>query len=183
MKCPKCGRKMIHDQKHTFCLFCGYMDDGTIIKGKSEESKVSDVEIYLGKKYDKIYRNDTNLIIFLLGPFYFCYLKHLFLGVFCFFLNILIYYFVGSFTYQYRFLFFIATFLFLRVIYMTIANMIYLKLCDRKMKKIKLTSSDNYLDELRQLSDHTCSFWNVIWGILIIILIITFVFLIYMITK
>ena len=53
MKCPKCGMNMSKDSQHIFCTHCGYLDDGKQIHGY-EEKKASDLEIYLGKNFDKM---------------------------------------------------------------------------------------------------------------------------------
>lgn len=68
MICPKCGKKMTKDHIHTFCTHCGYLDDGKQIHGYTEE-QASDLEIYLGKDFDKIWRNENWFTSLILGPF------------------------------------------------------------------------------------------------------------------
>ena len=131
MKCPNCGRKMLSDHTHTFCIHCGYMENGTFIK-KKEDSYVSDVEIYLGNEYEVIYYNNNNYLTLLLGPFYFCYRNYFWLGILGFIFNLFCYFL----TYCTFPKFFFLTFLLLRILYMTAANILYLKLLEKKVETI-----------------------------------------------
>lgn len=178
MKCPKCGKNMSHDAHNNFCLFCGYLGDGKFISKNEKLQQCSDVEIYLGKRYDNVLHNETNVLIFFLGPLYFCYRKHLILGLLFFFLDVLVYYLVLIFSKDPIILLF--TFLFLRVIYMTGANTLYLKLCNIKVKNIKSKFGNNYLDELRKRSDNTCS---ILYIFLSISIVLSFFFIMFLIKK
>lgn len=177
MKCPNCGRNMVQDHQHTFCLFCGYMDQGVQIK-RNTEIPASDVEIYLGQHYDDIYRNRTNYIIFFLGPFYFCYRKYILLGVCFFFLDLILYSFSLLCFPEYSFFVLCFVFFILRIAYMSCANILILKLAEKKVRRIRKKYGEQYLEELRRLSDHSSSsFFQLVIGIGIILLVLFFIFL------
>lgn len=182
MKCPNCGKKILKDAAHQFCIHCGYLDDGKQIHTRDEKRRLSDLEIYLGDDFDKIYRNDTSLACFLLGPFYFCYRHYLLLGVLSFLGEILFWRFWLWCFPRYSFLSFIFAFFMSRVFFMTVSNMIYLRLCERKIKRIKKKYGDNYLDELRKFNGKSGSILSVILGIGVFFLSIFFA-LLYVLNK
>ena len=85
MKCPKCGKPMTK----AFCLYCGYMENGNTITKAEKNPSATDIEIYLGDRFDNICHNENTFLIFFLGPFYFCFNRLLFLGIFCAIIDIL----------------------------------------------------------------------------------------------
>ena len=66
MKCPKCKMPLMKDIGHTFCPYCGYLDDGMQIRS-SGHGELSDLELYLDDKYDTIVRNKNWAAILILG--------------------------------------------------------------------------------------------------------------------
>ena len=86
MKCPKCGKPINQKANKSFyCLYCGYMENGNTITKTKKNISASDLEIYLGDRFDKVYRNENMFTIFLLGPFSFCFNRLLFLRLsFCY---------------------------------------------------------------------------------------------------
>lgn len=144
MICPKCGKKMKKDQSNHFCIFCGYLENGNIVCKNKEELPASDLEIYFGKYYDQFYRNQNTALIFFLGPLYFCYLRHFFMSLVLIPINFLFYFFCFFCFPQFPIITFPVSFLILRIFYMTISNMIYLKLTQRKLDKQKKKDPANY---------------------------------------
>ena len=70
MKCPKCGKPINQKANKSFyCLFCGYMENGNTITKTKKNISASDLEIYLGDRFDKVYRNENMFTIFLLVIF------------------------------------------------------------------------------------------------------------------
>ncbi len=179
MKCPKCGKPIKQKANKSFyCLYCGYMENGNTITKTKKNISASDLEIYLGDRFDKVYRNENMFTIFLLGPFYFCFNRLLFLGVFCAIINALFYYFwITTFTLS---LFkILLLFIIVRILYMTCANMIYMKVYSKKIEKIKLKNPDNYLDILRDSNGKTTSFGMLVLGFLIFVAIVLLCFYMY----
>ena len=55
--CPKCGRPM-----HSFwCLHCGYMVNGEVITKESKNPSASDLEIYLGDRFEEWVVKNSNI--------------------------------------------------------------------------------------------------------------------------
>lgn len=148
---------MNKDSKYNFCISCGYIDNGNIISKK--QSEIKDIEIYLGKDYDKINRNEAYLLNFILGPLYFCYKKYFLLGIILVPIDLFLYYLLSTLITTLIPIPYIVTiifsFFFIRIIYMSISNMIYLKLCHRKIKKIKKNNKDNYIAIIRNKDYHS----------------------------
>lgn len=177
MHCPNCGRKIYKDTEHQFCIHCGYLDDGKQIRKRDEKRRLSDMEIYLGDDFDKIYRNDTSLSCFFLGPFYFCYRHYLVLGIVLFLGEVLFWRFwIWCFP-RYSLLSFVVAFFISRVFFMTVSNMIYLWLCERKIKRIKKKYGKDYLDQLREFNGKASSVFGAIIGIGVVFLSIFFALL------
>ena len=57
MKCPKCGKPMTR----SFCLYCGYMENGNTITKAEKNPSATDIEIYLGDRFDTICHNENML--------------------------------------------------------------------------------------------------------------------------
>ena len=76
-KCPNCEKRLTRN----FCMHCGYMTSGFFIDVKKPKS-ITDIEVYLDERYDKMNRNKNSFVTFLLGPLYFCYNKFLLAGLF-----------------------------------------------------------------------------------------------------
>lgn len=171
--CPKCGRPM-----HSFwCLHCGYMVNGEIITKESKNPNASDLEIYLGERFDVVCYNENKLFVFLLGPFYFCFNKLGWLGISCaivdYLLYALAYYFLGiSFK-------FLLVFLFIRLVYVTVANMTYMAVMRKKLEKVREKNPDNCLEILRKASDKTTSLRDLVVSALILAIIFLVMFMLF----
>lgn len=129
-RCPNCNRIL----QNTWCMHCGYMMNGEFISKKPIE--ISDIEIYLGDRYDKINRNQNAYLPFILGPFYFCYNYFLIFGL----LFIPVEYFVckGLYTlFQSVFVNSVMIFILWRIFFCAIANIIYLWLLEKKSNELK----------------------------------------------
>ena len=75
-KCPKCGFYM----KENYCVKCGYYEGASVSNIDRYEKKTNDLELLLKDEYQKIIYNKNLLLIFLLGPLYFCYYNCFLLG-------------------------------------------------------------------------------------------------------
>lgn len=162
-KCPNCGKPL----QRNYCLHCGYMDNGVFI-GKNTTQSISDVEIYLGRRYDKINRNKNAFLVFILGPFYFCYNRFLFFGLFL----ILVDFLVCSLLCLLFSSIFIRPFLIFilwRIMYVAAGNIIYLELCKIKVNIIKKIHPNDYEVLLRKKSENTTSIIMLALAILIIV--------------
>lgn len=169
--CPKCGKAM-----HSFwCLHCGYMVNGKVITKQEKNPSASDLEIYLGERFKSVCYNENTLLIFFIGPFYFCLNKFILLGVLCACLDLIIYMFMLQWLGTFKFLLF---FILVRIIYMTVSNMVYMKLLTKRIEKIKHDNPDNYLDILRAANDKTMSLGKLIVGVFIFLCICIAIFLI-----
>lgn len=161
-RCPNCNRILSRD----WCMHCGYMANGKFIQ-KNSTTSISDVEIYLGDRFDKINQNKNAFWVFILGPLYFCYNRCLFCGLLfvpieifiCYLLNILF----GSIIIRPLFIFFV-----IRLIFSASFNSIYLWLCKFKVSLIKKRYKDRYIDVLRDMSRHTTSIIFLILGVVIV---------------
>lgn len=177
MKCPKCGKVMSKDLAHTFCTHCGYLDAGEQIHGYTEE-KNSDLEIYLGKDFDKIWRNTNWLSSLILGPLYLCYRGFVLLGLILMPLEWMFWsVFAHSFSTFYYILLFLAIAI-TRVFFMTTNNMICIYFYNRRIKKIKKKYPDTYLEELRKNNGHVNSYMSLFLAVLLFVLfVISFIFI------
>ena len=162
-KCPNCRKRLTRN----FCMHCGYMTSGIFIDVKKPQS-ITDLEIYLGDRYDKLNRNKNSFVTFLLGPLYFYYNKFLLAGLLAMFFDLLfckVMFFLFYETF-FNLLFSLFT---LRFIYATVANMICLWLFKLKIKLMKKIYQDNYLDYLKKYSKDTTSLLFVILGIAFVV--------------
>lgn len=176
MKCPNCGKLMSKDREHIFCTHCGYLDDGKQIHGY-QESLSSDLEIYLGKDFDKIWRNTTWLSNLILGPLYLCYRGFVLLGLLLMplewvFWNVV----ANSFSKFYYPLLFLAI-VTSRMFFMTVNNMICIYFYQKRINKIKKKYPDTYLEQLRKNNHHVNNYMSLFLAFLIILL--TFISLIF----
>lgn len=170
--CPKCGRPM-----HSFwCLHCGYMVNVKVITKESKNPNASDLEIYLGDRFDTVCYNENKLFVFLTGPFYFCFNRFNLLGICAdigdFLLYALAYYFGGI---NFKLL---VLFILMRIIYVTVTNMVYMKVLSKRIEKIKKENPDNYLDILRDANGKTVSLLDLVVSALILAVIFLVVFMI-----
>lgn len=169
--CPKCGKAM-----HSFwCLHCGYMVNGKVITKQEKNPSASDLEIYLGERFQSVCYNENTLLIFFIGPFYFCLNRFVLLGVLCAGLDLIVYLFMLQWLGTFKFLLF---FVLVRIIYMTVSNMVYMKLLTKRIEKIKHNNPDNYLDILRANNDKTMNLGDLIAGAFIFLCISIVIFLI-----
>ena len=167
VNCPNCNMPL-HDN---FCMHCGYMTNGVYI-GEKEVESISDIEMYLGERYDKINRNQNSLLVFFLGPLYFSFNKFVLFGSLCFIFDIL-FCSLALFLFDKRpvmALFF--SFFTLRILYAAIANTIYLWLLKFRVSFIKNIYKDKYIDELRKRDKSTTSFLFLFLGIAVVVTIL-----------
>ena len=66
----------------------------------------------------------------------------------------------------------------MRIIYVTVANMVYMKVLNKKIEKIKEKNPDNYLDILRDANGKTVSLLDLVVSALILAVIFLVVFMI-----
>ncbi len=164
-KCPVCSKNL----KGNYCMYCGYLPSGAFI-GKNEPTSISDIEIYLGEKYDIINRNKNTGLIFILGPLYFIYSKCPIAGLIGILLDILIFPLTSLLGINA-----LLTLLLIRIMHTAVDNMIYLWLCEKKIKIIKKKYNDNYKEILRANDHNTTSILSLIIALLIIVLFIIFI--------
>lgn len=169
MKCPKCGMMLSKDTKHTFCTHCGYLDDGKQIHGYKEQ-QASDLEIYLGKDFDKIWRNTNWLSNLILGPFYLCYRGFVLLGLI--FMTLECFFWAAMFDsfYHFRYLLLILAIFLSRMFFMAANNMICIYFYKRRIAKIKKKYPNTYLEELRKNNVHVNSFISLLLAFLLLLL-------------
>ena len=148
MKCPRCGKDMLKSNSHVFCSHCGYLDDGKQIHGY-EEKQVSDLEIYLGDEYNKIYRNENFIVSLILGPLYLIYRGFLLTGLIFLAVEPFIWNIIGNSFSAFSPILSPLAFIVTRLFFMTANNMICLYFYQKKIDKIKKKNPDNYLEILR----------------------------------
>ena len=148
MKCPNCGFDM---NKNGYCMHCGYMNNGNIIDTKKKEHATM-LELYFGDEYDKIIRNQNWFIAGLLGPVYLFCRKHYLVGLLLIILDIIISLFFVTINYTLM-VYSLSTyyFLFNRIIWATINNMIYIKLITKRLNKYKEKNPDKYLENIQEM--------------------------------
>lgn len=178
MKCPRCGKKMSKDSSHTFCTHCGYLDDGKQIHGYGDE-KASDLEIYLGKDFDKIWRNENWFTSLVLGPLYLCYRGFIFLGLFFMPLEWLFWALMYSSFSHFRYVLLVIAIILSRAFFMGINNMICIYFYNRQIQKIKKKYPDTYLEELRKNNGHINHYMSFFIAVLLFALFVMSFILIY----
>lgn len=179
MVCKNCGQKMNRD----FCIFCGYMKNGSFIQKEGKET-LEDLEIYLEEDYQKILRNETYFATFLLGPLYLCYRKFFLTGFLLEILNAFLYLVlihVASYLGPFYLLTIISYFFLEKFVWMTIDNIIYLHLLEKKLKKIKEQYKESYKEKIYKIEKK--SILSFIIAILLYLLIIVTIIIIYWIYK
>lgn len=175
MICPNCGFEM----KDSFCIHCGYMSNGNYISSHESNSNVSDLEIYLGDKYNKYLYNENSLFTFLLGHLYFGYHSFVFIGVLAFYIEFLCYYFFLSFSNKLT----VVLCIIFRIIYASCSNMICLKLYQKRVDKIKRKDPSNYKKKLQDKNGKTTSILEMIICAFISFGSCICIFLLYMASK
>ena len=177
MKCPKCGKLMSKSQTHTFCTHCGYLDDGKQIHGYVEES-ASDLEIYLGKDFEKIWRNTNWLTNLILGPLYLCYRGFVLLGLLLMPLEWLFWSMMFGSFYHFRYVLLVIAILISRTFFMTANNMICIYFYNKRIQKIKNKYPDTYLEKLRKNNGHVNNYMSLFLAVLLFVLfVISFIFI------
>lgn len=183
MICPNCGRL----SKRDFCIFCGYMKNGEYIK-KCEKGD-SDLEIYLGYDYDKIVRNKTSFMTFLLGPLYLCYKNYFLVGILLAILDLVFFIFavyISSYMQigfvSFSFLFILLYIFFRFTFWMTFDNLIYIYLIKRKIKKYKVVYKTKYKEIIANDKKRSNIFLP-LFAIFLFVMTIIFIFLIFEILR
>lgn len=169
MKCPRCNKLMTKDKEHTFCTHCGYLDNGEQIHGYIEE-QASDLEIYLGKDFDKIWRNTNWLSNLILGPLYLCYRGFVLLGLILMPLEWLFWALMYDSFSHFRYVLLMIAILISRTFFMATNNMICIYFYKRQIVKIKKKYPNTYLEHLRKNNGHINHYMSLFLGILLLIL-------------
>ena len=178
MNCPRCGKLLMKDCHHTFCPHCGYLDDGEQIHGY-EEHQASDLEIYLGKDFDKIWRNENWFTSFILGPLYLCYRGFILLGLILMPLEWLFWDVMFHSFSRFRYYLLGIAVLISRLLFSAVNNMICIYFYNRQIKKIKKKHPDTYLEELRKRNGHFNKYMSLVLAVLLFILFVISLILIY----
>lgn len=153
MKCPNCNKEI----NKSYCMFCGYMLDNGNFIDKNKKGDVSLLETYLGYNYDKIVRNKNWIPTLLLGPLYIVVKGFLLYGLFLFFLDCFLFLFclmlnnhfpLPGFNLILNILLIITN----RILWMTLDNLIYVKLLNKKLEKIKEDNPNNYREIIDKMS-------------------------------
>ncbi len=177
MRCPRCGNVMTKDRFHTFCTRCGYLDEGEQIHGY-EEKQASDLEIYLGKDFDKIWRNENWFTSLLLGPLYLCYRGFVLLGLLLMPLEWVFWALMYGSFYHFRYVLLVIAILISRTFFMAVNNMICIYFYNRQIQKIKKRHPDTYLEELRKRNGHFNKYMSLFLAVLLFVLfVISFIFI------
>ena len=142
MKCPNCNVEL----KKGICLKCGYMENGNKIERFKDSDQHTEVRLY-NEDFDEMNTNQTKLLNFIMGSYYFSYRGHLITGIISTIIALLIFIFelkltnalkrLGSGT---TILIFLNTLFYIiinRVIYMSFSNPICIQIDKCKSKKIK----------------------------------------------
>ena len=156
MKCPNCGKPM----NKNFCIYCGYLTNGNFINKKIHQ--IGDVEKVLDKDFDKVIRNENKFTVFILGPLYLCYRDFLGLGIIFFFVDMFSYLIIPPLIMLIvAFLFnilisanltIVLYFIVNRLFWVTCSNMIYLKLLNMRIKRIRKKykdQADTYISKIK----------------------------------
>ena len=153
MKCPKCKLEL----NKGICLKCGYMENGYNIERNKENEKYKDIRIY-NEDFDIMNQNSTKLLNLLLGPFYFSYRNHLFIGILISIIDLLILTFeinfqnalttLGSIYNLFAFFNIVLYPIVNRMLYMGFSNVICIKIDEINIKKIK--KQENYIQKLEK---------------------------------
>ena len=154
MVCPNCGMEM----KHDFCIHCGYMTNGNFI----DTDKIIDdslLELYLGKDYDKITRNQNWIVAGILGPIYIFSRSHYLFGLLLIAVDILISLFFFVFSHAFLIYYVVVMFnvfyvVFNRIVWATIGNLIYKKLMLKRLEKIKREYPNDYKKRITKMYEN-----------------------------
>ena len=177
MKCPRCGNNMSKDCEHTFCTHCGYLDNGEQIHGY-EEKQASDLEIYLGKDFNKFWRNENCFTSFILGPLYLCYRGFILLGLLLMPLEWFFWAMMFGSFYHFRYVLLVIAILISRTIFMAVNNMICIYFYKRQIKVIKQKYPNTYLEELRKRNGHFNKYMSLFLAVLLFVLfVMSFIFI------
>lgn len=173
MKCPNCGRPL----HKNFCIHCGYMTNGSMINSTKEQS-ASDLEKYLGKDFDKITRNENYLTTFILGPLYLSYSYFIVSGTIFSIIDLITILFIREIftiitSYSPINMMLLITpmiIFFSRLFWLAFDNIIYTKLLNIKIKKIRKTIDfDSYIAKKKT---PTQSMFGVIISLIIIMILL-----------
>lgn len=161
-------------------MFCGYMSNGNFINNKKDNP--TDLELYLGKDYDKIVKNTNFLETFFFGSLYLSYKKFFIEGFFFGLINMMFLYLgavigsyisIGSSNFPIPggiFFLLIAKFL-----WMGYGNFIYIYLINKKIAYLKEHNFKKYqkvLHEEEKNSNFLLPFLTIFIYIIIIILVV-----------
>ncbi len=157
MICIKCGGSIVDG----CCTKCGYLINGNRIQDKSTDINL-ELKLF-NKDFGKISRNKNLFLVTILGPLYFSYMGHFFLGTF----SVLFDYIYFTYAFQFFDAINIVTinmfntpfqtiFIILinRLFYVIFSNTICLSLDKNKIKRIKKKYKDNYIDKLKSYKHH-----------------------------
>ena len=171
MYCPNCGFGM----DDNYCIHCGYLRNGNFIEDKQNDEPL--LSYYFGSKFDYYYRNKNWFISGLLGPTYiFCH-NHYVAGVILYILDLVITMFFLVFNHVFLLTHAVkilnVCFIILnRYFWSIVNNVLYLKLTNRKLEKIKRRSPLRYkeiIQDLYKLDNMLIGFKYFIYGALTVV--------------
>jgi hypothetical protein len=149
------------------------MRNGNFIESGKEIDE-SLLSYYFGKKYDYYNRNNNWFVAGVLGPVYIFSHNFYFVGFLLFLLDLAIT--MGFFILNHMFLFTkvvrlinVVYLVVNRFVWASIGNMIYLKLLNRKLKKIMKSNPDNYkeiIQDIYRLDNMLTGLKYVVYGII-----------------
>ena len=157
MICIKCGGTILDG----CCTKCGYLTNGNKVEDKNNDRNY-ELKLY-NKDFNKISMNKNLLLITILGPLYFSYMGHFFLGTILVLLDYFYIYYslkffsifnvltMGIFSSTLQIIFII---LINRLFYIIFSNSICLSIDKYRIKRIKKKYKDNYIEKLKSHKHH-----------------------------
>ena len=177
MNCPNCGMQM----KKTYCLHCGYMTNGNFIDTKKlmEDSLL---ELYFGKQYDKVIRNQNWFLSGLLGPTYLFCQNFWLIGFLLIILDSIVSLFFLSFNHALLFYYMVMLlngiyWVVNRLVWATIGNMLYIKLLSKRLLKFKEKYKEDYKERIQELYKKDSRYLKIKYIVFGLIFLILFLFI------
>ena len=142
-KCPKCSFSM----KDNYCVKCGYYEGKSVSNIEKYQNNTNELEILLKDDYQRIIYNKNLLLIFFLGPLYFCYYNCFLVGTLLIPIEFILICIFGMLSegslLVILFILFIS-----RIVYVIFGNTLLKKILMNKIEKIKEQRSNNYKEVL-----------------------------------
>ena len=173
MYCPNCGIQM----KTNYCTHCGYMRNGQFIESNKavDESLLS---YYFGPRYDYYSRNNNWFLVGLLGPMYiFCHNYYIY-GFLLFVVDMIVTMavFIVNHMVLYDKLSLALDCIYLvinRLIWATIGNIIYLRITNKKLKRVMAKYPNNYKEIIQndyRLDNMLTGLKYIVYGVISIVI-------------